>query len=94
MIKNAKFSPPLLIYILTNAVEDFTVIHLQLNYINVLKVVKLNDLSNKVCIPNKTEDLNLSAFNMILVINELKTLTRHISCECKYKFDGTKCKSS
>ena len=94
MIKNAKFSPPLLIYILTNTVEDFTIIHLQLNYINVLKVVKLNDLSNKVCIPNKTEDLNLSVFYTILVINELKTLTRHISCECKYKFDGTKCKSS
>ena len=25
----------------------------------------LNDLSNKVCIPNKTEDLNLSIFIMI-----------------------------
>ena len=25
----------------------------------------LNDLSNKVCVPNKTEDLNLSLFNMI-----------------------------
>ena len=25
----------------------------------------LNDLSNKVCVPNKTEDLNLSMFNMI-----------------------------
>ena len=25
----------------------------------------LNDLSNKACIPNKTEDLNLSFFNMI-----------------------------
>ena len=25
----------------------------------------LNDLSNKVCFPNKTEDLNLSMFNMI-----------------------------
>ena len=25
----------------------------------------LNDLSNKVCIPNKTEDLNLNMFNMI-----------------------------
>ena len=25
----------------------------------------LNDLSNKVCIPNKTEDLNLTVFNMI-----------------------------
>ena len=34
----------------------------------------LNDLSNEVCIPNKTEDLNLSVFNMITGINELKTL--------------------
>ena len=25
----------------------------------------LNNLSNKVCVPNKTEDLNLSLFNMI-----------------------------
>ena len=25
----------------------------------------LNDLSNKVCVPNKTEDLNPSVFNMI-----------------------------
>ena len=25
----------------------------------------LNDLSNKVCAPNKTEDFNLSVFNMI-----------------------------
>ena len=25
----------------------------------------LNDLSNKVCVPNKTEDLNWSVFNMI-----------------------------
>ena len=31
----------------------------------------LNDLSNKVCVPNKTEDLNLSVFNMITGINEL-----------------------
>ena len=38
----------------------------------------LNDLSNKVRIPNKTEDLNLSVFNMITGINELKTLTKHM----------------
>ena len=50
----------------------------------------LNDLSNKVCVPNKTEDLNLSVFNMITGINESKTLTKHISCECKCKFDGRK----
>ena len=47
----------------------------------------LNDLSNKVCIPNKTENLNLSLFNMITGINESKTLTKHISCECRCKFD-------
>ena len=40
----------------------------------------LNDLSNKVCIPNKTEDINLSVFNMITGINESKALTKHISC--------------
>ena len=54
----------------------------------------LNDLSNKVCIPNKTEDLNLSVFNMITGINESKTLIKHISCECKCKFDETKSNSN
>ena len=53
-----------------------------------------NDLSNKVCVPNKAEDLNLSLFNMITGINESKTLTKHISCEYKCKFDGTKCNSN
>ena len=33
----------------------------------------LNDLPNKVCVPSKTEDLNLWVFNMITGINELKT---------------------
>ena len=50
----------------------------------------LNDLSNKVCVPNKAENLNLNVFNMITRINELKALTKHISCQCKCKFDGRK----
>ena len=54
----------------------------------------INDLSNKVCVPNKTKDLNISVFNMITGINESKTLTKHISCECKCKFYETKCKST
>ena len=53
-----------------------------------------NDLSNKVCVPNKTEDLNPSLFNMITGINESKTLTKHVLCECKCKFNETKCESS
>ena len=47
-----------------------------------------NDLSNKVCIPNKTEDLNLSVFNISTGIKKSKILTKHISCKCKCKFDG------
>ena len=35
----------------------------------------LNDLPNKVCVPNKTGDLNLSVSNMITGINASKTLT-------------------
>ena len=38
----------------------------------------LNDLSNKVCVSNKIEVLNLSAFNMTTGINESKTLTKHV----------------
>ena len=52
-----------------------------------------NDLSNKVCVPNKTKDLNLSVFKMITEINESKTLTKHIPCKCKCRFDERKCNS-
>ena len=36
----------------------------------------MNDLSKKVCVLSKTEDLNLSVFNTITGINESKTLTK------------------
>ena len=54
----------------------------------------LYDLSNKVCVPNKTEDLNQRVFNMITWINESKTLTKHISSKCKRKFGGRKWNSN
>ena len=41
----------------------------------------LNDLHNKVCVLNKTKDLNLSMFNMITEISESKVLIKHISSE-------------
>ena len=53
-----------------------------------------NDLFNKVCLLNTTEDLNLSIFNMITEINESETLTKHISYKCKRKFDAKKLNSS
>ena len=41
----------------------------------------------------QNKDSNLSEFNTIKRINELKTLTKHISCECKWRFDEIKCNS-
>ena len=54
-----------------------------------------NDLSNKVYVPNKREDLNLSVLNMITGIKKMKTLTtKHISCERRCKFDARKYNSN
>ena len=54
----------------------------------------LNDLSNSECTPNEIEDFNIIIFRIATEKNELKTLTKHISCECKCKFDGRKCNSN
>ena len=53
----------------------------------------LIDLSNKVCISNKTKDLKLSVFNMITGgLNESKKITKPVWFNFKCKFDITKCK--
>ena len=54
----------------------------------------LNDKRNKISIPNKTKNLNLSVFNMITSTNESKKLMNHVSCKCKCRFDGKKCNSN
>ena len=36
----------------------------------------LNDLSNKLYVPNKKEDLNLSVFNIIAGLNESKEINK------------------
>ena len=78
-----------------NIVKSFTTIDLQLNLDRCVGSYNtLNDLSNKLCIPKKTEDLNPSVFNMITWINESKILRKHISCEYKCKSDGTKFNSN
>ena len=51
-------------------------------------------ISNRVCVPNKTEDLNLSLFNMIKEMNESKTVTKHILCKHECKFDIIKSNSN
>ena len=52
----------------------------------------LNDLSNKVYVPNKIR-FKSKRVQHDYRINESKILTKNISCECKCKFDGRKCNS-
>ena len=40
------------------------------------------------------QDLNLSVYKMITGINESHILTKHISCECKCKFEVRKFNSN
>ena len=54
----------------------------------------VNCLSNKVRFPNKTEDLNLSVFNMITRINEWEILPKHVLCKCECTFDIKKYNSN
>ena len=43
---------------------------------------------------SKTKDVNVKVFNMITKMNESKTLVKHISCDCKYKFNSVTCNSN
>ena len=54
----------------------------------------LDSFSSRICVPNKTEDVNLNFFNIITRINGLTTLLRNITCDCKCEFDGRKSSSS
>ena len=49
----------------------------------------INDISGRTCVSNKTEVVNLSAFNIIAWINKWSTLAKHISSKCKCKYNGT-----
>ena len=65
LIKNMSFNLLLLIHILLKNIQEF---HYYSFAVNLDKYVKngntLNELCNKICVPNKKEDLNLSTFNI------------------------------
>ena len=54
---------------------------------------KCNVLSQKICAPKETKDINVKAFNMIANKDEAKAVTEHISCDCKCKFNSATCNS-
>ena len=53
-----------------------------------------NVLSPKLCVPKETEDTNIKVFKTIPNKNKAKAMTKHISCDCKFKFNSTTCISN
>ena len=47
-----------------------------------------NYLSPKICVPKETKDINVKTFNKLTNKSEAKTMTKHILCDCKYKFNN------
>ena len=43
----------------------------------------LDNPSSRIYVPSQMEDVNFSVCDVIIRINELKTLRKHISCYCK-----------
>ena len=46
-----------------------------------------------MCSKKKTKDINVKVSNMITNKNLAKIMTKHISCDCKCKFNSTTCNS-
>ena len=49
----------------------------------------VDELSTKICASSETKDVDVKMFHMITRINKAKTLVKHISCDCKCKFNST-----
>ena len=41
-------------------------------------------------VPSKTKEVNVKAFNIITRTNKAKTMIKHISCDCKCRFNSTR----
>ena len=51
-----------------------------------------NALSPKICVPKEKTDIYVKEYNMIT--EKAHAMTEHISCDCKCKFNSTKCNSN
>ena len=57
----------------------------------------VDNVSTKICVPSERKDVNVKVLSTITRIYEAKTLTKltkHVSCDCKCKFDSITCNSN
>ena len=45
------------------------------------------DMSDRLCVPNKTENVNVEVVSLISRNNELKLTVKSTSCDFRYRFD-------
>ena len=50
--------------------------------------MSVDELSMKTYAQVKQKNVNVKVFNMITRLNEVKTYVKHISCDCKCKFNS------
>ena len=51
-------------------------------------------LSTKICVPSKTKNVHVKVFKITGRVNEVITLVKHISCNCKCKSNNKTCNSN
>ena len=51
-------------------------------------------LSPKIYVPKERKDINVKELNMLTNKSEAKTMAKHISCDCKCKFNSTTCNAN
>ena len=54
----------------------------------------VENLSTKIYVSSEAKDINVKVFNMIKRIYKSKAMAKHISCNCKCKFNRTTCNSN
>ena len=57
-------------------------------------MISLDKCNESWNVVKETKNVNVEVFNMITNKNEAKTMAKHISCDCKYKFNSTTCNSN
>ena len=43
---------------------------------------------------SRKKNINVTVYNIITDKNKAKTMAKHISCDCKFKFNSTTCNSN
>ena len=54
----------------------------------------IDDPYDRICVSNKTGDVNSYLCNMITGVNEVNTSIKHISCNCRCTFNDIICNSN